>query len=266
MALLPWVWYGGGDLAQIDLSYFDEDNSGIARILVSGADGVETAIEIPVDEVDPSAAYGFGYLSSPSSWMAGAVTFGPPELLRFRQKGDDVVEPALAINDGVFGLFAEGIYCTTTTGGVARLYYRDGTQFSQSGAGSQYLIFPGRLAPFGAYRFAPDLTHCLRRTAAATIEYRDNTGAVRDLAISGATLPQFPLTANRYTYVPPYLYAIENVVFFDPNAQTVTVYRNLVDLTANTVSLDGELQAQCRGIDFAEYPNSTPLTAVFYPP
>jgi len=266
MALLPWVWYGGS-LARIDLSYVEEDDSGVAKILVSGDAGVETALEIAVPTTNVAVAYGFGYLSSPSSWVAGAVTLVPPELLRFRQKGEDVVEPALAINDvSGFMLFAAGIYCTRTDGGVARLYYRDGTQFSQSGAGSQYLIFPGRLAPFGAYRFAPDLTHCLRRTAVATIEYRDNAGAVRNLTVSGATLPQFRLDTNRYTYVPPYLYAIEGVNFFNPSVQTVTVHRNLVDLTANTVTLDGELQAQCQGINFEAYPNTTSLTAVFYPP
>ena len=266
MALLPWVWYGGS-LARIDLSYFDERTPGLGKILVSNADGIETVLEIAVSEIEPSAGYQFGYLSAPDNWVASIFSIDFSEL-RLRPKGETFVEFNVGATEAS-QLYAAGAFTARFEGGLGRLYYRDGSQFSLAGLSSgELLLFPGLTGPqaFG-YKFAPDLTHCLRRTAAATIEYRDNTGAVRNLTVSGATLPQFPLNANRYTYVPPYLYAIEDVDFFNPSTQTVTVYRNLVDLDANTVSLDGELQAQCQGIALDPGGNDpTPLAAVFYPP
>lgn len=270
MGILGRVWYAGQQLPQIDLSYFDEPEPGIIRILRSGVDGVEIVLQV---EGPSTGAYNFSYLSPPDNWVASLIGLDPSEsgddnTVAFRQKGQEPLVLTLPTATG-FGLFNAGSYAVRLASGVGRLYYRDGTNYSVSGATLIPLtlpLFPGILGPPNNLRFSPDLSHCLRRTSLGVIEYRDNTGAVRNLAISGATLPQFALTDFRYTYVPPYLYALEDADFFNPAIQTVTVYRNLVDLVANTVTLDGELQAQCRGIALDPDGNDpTPLAAVFYP-
>lgn len=263
------VYFQGRSLPQIDLSYFDERTVGVIKILVSGINGLETAIEVS----GPSDGnYNFSYLSPPNNWVASLVGFDPAggdaNPVVFRGKGQEPLELILPTESG-FGLFHAGAYAVRLFSGVGRLYYRDGTDYSVAGVPLEPFslpLFPGIFGPPNGLRFSPDQTHALRRTAVETIEYQDNTGSVRSLAISGATLPQFALTDFRYTYIPPYLYAIEDVHFFDSAIQTVTVYRNLVDLVANTVRLDGELQAQCRGLALSPDGNDpTPLSAVFYP-
>jgi hypothetical protein len=258
------IWYGGA-LPRIDLSYFDERTSGFAKILVSSLDGLTTAVEIAVDPVTPNAGYQFGYLSSPNDWIASIISLDSEDG-KFKEKG--VAEESYTYLPYINGLLSNsGLLTTRTSGGLGRIYYRDGSQISQSGlASDELLLFPGIVGPLGQYRYAPDHLSTLRRTTVSVIEYRDSAGVVKDLDCSGATLPEFLMTGQRYTYAPPYLYAIDSVGFFDSALQTVTVYRNLIDLDADTVTLDNELQARCRGIALDPDGNDpTPLAAVFYP-
>ena len=129
---------GGGilaPLARIDLSYFDERTVGLAKILVSSLDGVEAVLDLPVDEVSPTAGYEFGYLG-PNRWIASIISFNSDpalaDLVRFRSQGDDFVEftpPDISTSS----LFRAGIYSFRRTTGAPILeqsiiYNRDGDQ------------------------------------------------------------------------------------------------------------------------------------------
>lgn len=286
MAVLGHIWYGATGV-DIDLSYTRRiptyPNDAIYAI------GLEpfAAVLVNPELTDAFTGLRFGYSGIGTKWVASSFRQNTGEI-RFQTKGEPLVEFMYPdfVGNLLTGVFTHNLVSrlNTNSGGIGRLYWSDGTQYSLPLGVNEFLAFPGIAAPSGDGAGTPNrwaiatlyddtrmrslrlLNEPPEEAPYTNVEYRDGDGAVQILDATEATLDGFlGLGTGNNSYIHPYIYSILDLQpfgsdFFGEGATTVFV--NKVDLEAGTITLERSLSARYKGQPDTTY---TPLRAVYYP-